>query len=440
MSNPYYAKQAGAGGHVLGLGNMLLQNGMQSMRERSAREHRAEQQVAAYRREDDVNALAEARQDELMQRQADKEQEQMLMEQQQAQAVAGKEQELLDYAANLFEDGEMDELATFMIQNPGVAKAVGDATEYHNEITSRNAGESAFKYAMGQAKAGPLVAERVALLQEQGAPDTEQTEAFLGLSKEERMKQAQLDMMINTPELWETYVEARDIDKPKDYKPSEESADVKSFDYYQELKRTDPEAAREFGQQRGYISKEGRELSGHMQKQLSGAYESAYKAENAAGRYNALADDLESSDFSGGLFGGSWKEKMKEMTGNQDEVTELRKKYYTLRGSRVVANLPPGSASDVDIALALSGFPGDNSGSKELGSFTRGVAKLEQLDADYNHFKADFISSNGHERNMGKEWKKFAAKKLKEGKKAKEVAAEAAVELSIDDLVDKYGG
>ena len=438
MSNPYYAKQAGSGSQVLGLGNMLLQNGMQNRRDNKARDHQAEQQAAQYARQDEMIAMETAREDQLMQRQEDQRQEQIAVQEQKQQAQMAEQQELLNYASELFEEGEMDELSSLMIQYPSIAKSVGDATEYHNEITRKNAGESAFKYATGQAKAGPLVKARVALLQEQGSNDTEQTEAFLALPNDERLKQAELDMMVNTPELFERYKEMRDQDKPKEYRPTEQSADVKSFDYYQELKRTDPEAAKEFGQQRGYISKEGRELSGHMQKQLSGAYESAYKAENAAGRYNALADSLESADFSGGLWGGSWKEKMKEMTGNQDEVTELRKKYYTLRGSRVVANLPPGSASDVDIALALSGFPGDNSGSEELASFTRGIAKLEQLDADYNHFKAEYISKHGKERFLGKEWKKFAAEKVKADKRV--ASAEAVEELSIDDLVNKYGG
>ena len=204
----------------------------------------------------------------------------------------------------------------------------------------------------------------------------------------------------------------------KSARQEEDTAGIKDFEYYQELKKTDPDSAEQFGRERGFISKEGLELSAHLQKRLSVAGDDAIKSEGNAGQYNALAEQIVGADISGGLFGGSWGEALKDVTGSQDAKTELRKKYNAIRGLNVVKNLPPGSASDIDVKMALAGFPTDNASGDNIASFLRGLAKLEQANADLNNFKAEYISEHGTERGLLADWKKTNKESQAEDKQA----------------------
>ncbi|MBC2659751.1 hypothetical protein H7A76_30325 [Pseudomonas sp. MSSRFD41] len=183
------------------------------------------------------------------------------------------------------------------------------------------------------------------------------------------------------------------------------TAHQKDFEQYQELAKTDPEAAKAFGQASGFVSKEGRELAPGVQTRLAKTIDSAVDAENKIGKYNSLANDIEKSNLRGGVFGGSWAEKVKEITGSQDSVTELRKEFAQARAAQASANLPPGSASDADVALALGPIPSDNANKQQLASYLRGQAKLAQINADFHNFKADYISNTGSERGMLQAWK-----------------------------------
>lgn len=212
--------------------------------------------------------------------------------------------------------------------------------------------------------------------------------------------------------------------KEKANKVVEGTAGIKDFEYYQELKKTDPGSAEQFGRERGFISSEGEELSSHLQKRLSIASDDAIKSEGNVGQYSVLADQISEANVGGGLFGGSWAESMKDITGSQDAISQLRKQYNGIRASNVVKNLPPGSASDVDVKLAMGQFPTDNATGKEIASFLRGLSKLEQLNADFNNFKAEYISKNGTERGMLAAWKKQASK---------------PTDMSDEELVTKYG-
>lgn len=183
------------------------------------------------------------------------------------------------------------------------------------------------------------------------------------------------------------------------------TAHQKDFQTYQDLKKSDPIGAKEYGMAAGFVGKEGRELSPQVQKRLSTSIDAAVSAENNIGKFNNLADDIEKSDLRGGVLGGTWTEKAKEITGSQDAVTELRKEFAQVRASQASANLPPGAASDADVALALGPIPSDNANKKLITSYLRGQAKLQKINADFHNFKADYMSQNGSERGMLQAWK-----------------------------------
>jgi hypothetical protein len=140
-------------------------------------------------------------------------------------------------------------------------------------------------------------------------------------------------------------------------------------------------------------------------------YETANKAQEAAQRaanYDDLAARYEQSDIGSGFFGSSLPEAIKDLSGEEDAYTALRKDWAAIKASQVVANLPPGAASDADVRLALGGFLSDNANPKQVAAFLRGVGKLERLRADYESFKSDYISENKSTVGINKAWKEYA--------------------------------
>ncbi len=181
----------------------------------------------------------------------------------------------------------------------------------------------------------------------------------------------------------------------------------KDWQTYQSLKKSDQKAANEFGQKAGFVSKEGRELSAQTQKRLSEFNDAATLAANNVVKYEDLASQFDQG-IEGGVISGSWGEYVADLTGNQDWKTELRKDFAQVRASEAVRNLPPGAASDADIALALKPFPSDNASGAQVASFLRGLSKLSAYNEQYNTFKADYISEKGSERGMLEAWKQYA--------------------------------
>jgi len=75
-------------------------------------------------------------------------------------------------------------------------------------------------------------------------------------------------------------------------------------------------------------------------------------------------------------------------------MTQLRQEYTRLRNTAAIKSLPPGPATDKDIAMALKGFPSDNASAGDLSSFLRGMAKLQDVDASINNAKTDWLAQN----------------------------------------------
>lgn len=194
-------------------------------------------------------------------------------------------------------------------------------------------------------------------------------------------------------------------------KGREGTANIQDFEYYQGLKKSSPEEAKAFGQRVGFVTKEGRELSPYYQKQLTGYTDNASQSRLNAEKYSLMAEDFEKLDPTSGLAGQAF-EFMKQATGSEDAVSELRKEYAKLRASQTVKNLPPGAASDKDIELALSGFPKATSNPEYMASFLRGLEKMQRLEATYNEFKANYLSENGTERGMLEAWKRSQPKEI----------------------------
>lgn len=147
------------------------------------------------------------------------------------------------------------------------------------------------------------------------------------------------------------------------------------------------------------------ELKPTMQKILDASQTQAFDAEKTANGFDLLSRDFDKLGFSGGVK-ASINDFLKDALGSQDEVSALRRTFRGIRASQATKNLPPGPASDKDIALALSGFPPENAPASVISSFIKGAAKIARIDQAFQTFKAEFISENKNTAGLIKAWKR----------------------------------
>lgn len=136
-------------------------------------------------------------------------------------------------------------------------------------------------------------------------------------------------------------------------------------------------------------------LDGDAKKIINDSTVSSVAADQSAGQITDLASRLEKEGGGYGAFGTA-SEWLKKATGNQDSMTQMRNEYTRIRNSQAMKMLPPGSASDKDVAMAMGGFPPETADAKTMASFLRGMAKLNQYTAVSESAKAEWVNAVGH--------------------------------------------
>lgn len=143
------------------------------------------------------------------------------------------------------------------------------------------------------------------------------------------------------------------------------------------------------------LNQKGGKLDDSAIKIVNDSTVASVTAKQSAGQMTDLANRLEQQGGGYGVFStaGEW---LKKATGNQDSMTSMRQEYVRLRNTQAVKNMPPGAASDKDVALALKGFPEDTADAKTVASFLRGMAKLQDYTASMESAKAEWVNAVGH--------------------------------------------
>jgi len=224
---------------------------------------------------------------------------------------------------------------------------------------------------------------------------------------------------------------------PKDMSAdgTESTANAKDLQTYKELVAKGDPSAEQFGQMIGMIPKENKKLSPFAEKEIGKSSDEYTAATSSANRYKTLAAKLEQSAIQGGVK-GTWGEWIKEQTGNQDELTSLRKEALQISSSEAINNLPPGAASESDVKMAREPLPTEKSDPKYVAKWLGAIGRLREKEAEYHQFKADFISKNDTLRSkdgksLASAWKETQASNVKPN-------AEDKPQQSIDDLLSKY--
>lgn len=133
------------------------------------------------------------------------------------------------------------------------------------------------------------------------------------------------------------------------------------------------------------------QLPSDIRKEVDGYVVKAGEAATDASRMRELADRFKTTVKDKGL-SASMSEFLANQLGRQDAVSDIRAEYTRMRNTQVLKNLPPGPASDKDIAFASKGFPSETADPQQVASFLTGFAKIRELEAKQNEARAAWTS------------------------------------------------
>lgn len=144
----------------------------------------------------------------------------------------------------------------------------------------------------------------------------------------------------------------------------------------------------ELGQKQGQLDEGGRKLVNESVVNSVAADQAATSMLDLAGRL-----EREGGGYGVASTAGEW---LKRATGSQNAMSDMRKEYIRLRNTQAIKMLPPGVATDKDVAMALEGFPDSSADAGTIASFLRGMAKMNQVAAVGENAKSEWVNAVGH--------------------------------------------
>ncbi|EJW7290358.1 phage DNA ejection protein [Salmonella enterica subsp. enterica serovar Schwarzengrund] len=193
---------------------------------------------------------------------------------------------------------------------------------------------------------------------------------------------------------------------------------------------------------------EAPKLSVNMEKGIETAVNNATASSNSANSMSALAQQFRAEKPTTGLFGNA-QNMFAKLTGSDTTLRDLRIRQNALVNSQVLKFLPPGPATDKDVEIVRQGAPTDMDNPETVARWLDAMANLERRNAQFNEFKAEWMSANGSpgqsDRNrniMGMDVKKgeslnSAAKRFLSSSYGD---SQPQQQLSDDELISKYLG
>lgn len=145
-------------------------------------------------------------------------------------------------------------------------------------------------------------------------------------------------------------------------------------------------------------------LSAGMEKLQAETVGNSLVAKTASDRAEGLAQALKAESTAVGGKPLRWlAENAKRVTGAEDAYTALRQDYVRIRNQGLLSDLPPGPASDKDIGLMKSGFPGEDQTPEYIANWLESYAKVQKAIAQKEEAKAEWISNVGSLSNTRKD-------------------------------------
>jgi hypothetical protein len=142
--------------------------------------------------------------------------------------------------------------------------------------------------------------------------------------------------------------------------------------------------------------KEFGEIPSSVEKYNQESSDIANSALTANGRINSIVNKIESEGLltktTGGLVSRVRSATFKEL-GMRDEEEFLRTAYTREKNTEIINSLPPGVASDTDIAIFSKGFPPEDATMQEIYSYMQSARNINYLTADRSRLLESHIQS-----------------------------------------------
>lgn len=153
-----------------------------------------------------------------------------------------------------------------------------------------------------------------------------------------------------------------------------------------------------------------------IQKEMLRIQDAVISSQENVAKFERLATDFEQLITDGGIE-VTFNEKLKELLGSQDAVTDLRTEFTSVRLGQGLKLLPPGPATDKDVEMVMKGVPPANAPASQVASFLRGAAKVERFRSAYNQYKADYIGKTNSTKGINRNWRKKFESPVIKGRK-----------------------
>ncbi|HBJ0586647.1 TPA: phage DNA ejection protein [Escherichia coli] len=140
---------------------------------------------------------------------------------------------------------------------------------------------------------------------------------------------------------------------------------------------------------------EAPKLSVNMEKGIETAVNNATASSNSANSMSALAQQFRAEKPTTGLFGNA-QNMFAKLTGSDTTLRDLRIRQNVIVNSQVLKFLPPGPATDKDVEIVRQGAPTDMDNPETVARWLDAMANLERRNAQFNEFKAEWMSANGN--------------------------------------------
>lgn len=135
------------------------------------------------------------------------------------------------------------------------------------------------------------------------------------------------------------------------------------------------------------------ELPPAVFKSVDEAYGKAQVASVTANQAEQLAKEFLAADPASG-WAGAIAEGWKKFQGQEDQISALKTRWTNIKNSNIIQNLPPGVASDRDIAMFSEGFPGANAAPETVAGFLKGMAKASRFVEAQSKAEAEWMGYN----------------------------------------------
>jgi hypothetical protein len=137
------------------------------------------------------------------------------------------------------------------------------------------------------------------------------------------------------------------------------------------------------------------DLTPNTENLVNEAVQNSTLNRQSAAQMTDLANQIETADPASGVHANAW-EWLKNTTGNQNYISNLRQEYNRLRTSQSIQSLKGvGKITDTEMGAAMKGFPSDTADASQIVPFLRGMAKMQQYSAAVDDAKSEWLTSVG---------------------------------------------